>query len=339
LINTRFLRCERTSGNYWEIHIRGPGTTTRKIRCDYLIDATGRLGHIARRLGVSRKIHDRLVGVGSIGQLSNDSISESVILVEACEYGWWYASLVPGNRISVVLMSDADIVSQRQAARPDRWQSMLNEMNLMSKRLRGVRFTETPKAFACSSSCLQQLGGENWVAVGDAAASHDPLSSTGIPHAIGSGIHGARVAANSLFSNGQLLESYRQSIHGDFSQYLRTHWQYYRRENRWPESIFWKRRTTSILIDPNATVERVEPSSRTIPTGMVHLPARISQQLCESCQPGRSAHQIVRAFANAHPQIPDQQIILGFQELVVSGHVKINNHKVSEESISNDVSL
>ena len=339
LTQTRFVRCERTSSDDWEIHVKDPRKTIRKIRCEYLIDATGRLGHLARHLGVPRTIHDRLVGVGCIGQLSNGSSLESVIQVEACKYGWWYTSPVPGNQISVVMMSDADIVSRRQAARPDQWQSMLKEMKLTSKRVRGVRFTEKPKAFSCFSSCLQQVGGENWVAVGDAAASHDPLSSTGIPHAIGSGVHGARVAANSLFSNGELLESFQQSIHRDFLQYLRTHWRYYRRETRWPESLFWKRRSTPISIDPNATIERVEPSTKTISYGLVHLPTQFSRQLYESCQPGRSAHRIVRAFSNAHPQIPDQQIILEFQELVASGHVKIDNPKRFEESISCDVAL
>jgi len=339
LTNTRFVKGERTASNHWEIQVKDPGKTTRKIRCDYLIDATGRRGHLARDLGVTRTIHDQLVGVGCIGQLSKGSSLESVTQVEACQYGWWYTSPVPGNQISVVLMSDADIVSRRKAARPDQWQSLLNEMKLTSKRVRGVRFTQKPKAFLCFSSCLQQVGGENWVAVGDAAASHDPLSSTGIPHAIGSGVHGARVAENSLFSNGELLERFQQGMHSDFIQYLRTHWRYYQRETRWPESMFWKRRSTPIFIDAKAKIERVEPATQTIFHGLVHLPTRFSRQLYESCQPGRSAHQIVRAFANAHPQIPDEQIILGFQELVVSGYVKIDQPKRFEEIISSDVPL
>jgi flavin-dependent dehydrogenase len=336
---THVVSCERTSSDAWEVHVKDSRKTIRKIRCEYLIDATGRRGFLARHLGIQRTIHDRLVGVGCIGQLSNGSSLESVTQVEASEYGWWYTSPVPGNNISVVLMSDADIVSQRQATRPDQWQSLLNEMKLTSKRLRGVKFTEKPKAFPCFSSCLQQVGGKSWVAVGDAVASHDPLSSTGIPHAVGSGVHGAIVAANSLFSNGQMLESFQQSIHRDFFQYLNTHWQYYQRESRWPESLFWKRRRTPICIDPNATIERAEPSTKTIFYDLVHLPTRFSRQLYESCQPGRSAHQIVRAFANAHPQIPHQQVILGLQELVESGHVKIDSPKRLEESILCDVPL
>ena len=222
-------------------------------------------------------------------------------------------------------------------------------MKETSERVRGVRFTQRPKAFSCFSSILRQVGGEDWVAVGDAAASHDPLSSTGIPHAIGMGVHGALAAANSLFSNGESLKGYQETIHDDFLQYLRTHWRYYRREDRWPDSVFWRRRTTPVSIDPNEKFQRVERSTNTIdpnekfqrverstntfsgPNDLVHLPARFSRQLYESCKPGRFAHQIVREFAGSHPQVPDQQIIFGLQELVANGHVKIDVPKVSDE--------
>ncbi len=324
LTKTRFLNCQRTASHNWEIHVREPDKTTRKIQCKYLIDATGRRGYLARHLGIPRQIYDRLMGVACIGQLANDSPVESFIQVEACEYGWWYTAPIPGNRISVVLMSDVDIVSQQKVVKPKQWQSLLKEMKFTSDRIRGVEFTAKPRVFSAGSSCLQQVGGEKWVAVGDAAASHDPLSSTGIPHAIGSGVHGAIMAANALFSDGQMLESFQQSIHSDFYQYLRTHWQYYQRETRWSESLFWKRRRTPIRTDPYATIEYVQPSTESSSYSSVHLKTQRLQELHKSCQKDYLTHQIVRAFADSHPQIPEQHIILGFQELVETGHVKID---------------
>ena len=88
--------------------------------------------------------------------------------------------------------------------------------------------------------------GENWGVVGYAVASHDPLSSSVIPHTIGSSVHGALLAANVLFSDGQMFASYQENIHKDFFQYLQTHWQYYQREARWEHALFWKRRRMSI---------------------------------------------------------------------------------------------
>jgi len=60
------------------------------------------------------------------------------------------------------------------------------------------------------------------------------------------------------------LKGYQETIHDDFLQYLRTHWRYYRREDRWPDSVFWRRRTTPVSIDPNEKFQRVERSTKTI---------------------------------------------------------------------------
>ena len=100
LAQTSFIKCERRSGGGWDVHVRGLGKTVRTIQCEYLIDATGRAGRLASQLEVPCAIHDRLVGVGSIGRLSDEAwlALESVILVEACEYGWRYSSPVPAQR-------------------------------------------------------------------------------------------------------------------------------------------------------------------------------------------------------------------------------------------------
>lgn len=333
---TRFIGLEPTSNNNWEVHIKTTEGASRKITAEYLIDATGRLGLLGKRVGSLRTIYDKLVGVGCIGQLPSHTSLEAIIEIEACQYGWWYTSPIPGNMVSVVLISDADIISRQQATDANSWQVLLNKMELTKKRVANARFTQKPKVFPCFSSCLQQVGGENWVAVGDAVASHDPLSSSGIPHAIGSGVHGALVAADALFSNGELLEHYQQSIHKDFLLYLNTHWQYYQREARWPESLFWKRRRTLIWVDPEAMITSINPLPKPAFHNLAHLSTRFSQNLYQQCQSEQCVHQVVRKFANAHPQLPDQQIILAFQELVEKDYVKINNPKYATDKSKNN---
>ncbi len=321
---TSLLSCIRKQDEDWTLHIQNmEGGATQKIRCSYLIDATGRKSLFSKQMGVSRTVHDRLVGVGGVARLPKGTAMESVVLVEACEYGWWYTAPVPGNQISVVLMSDADIVNRKQATHRDRWLALLNEMKLSSQRIQGVEFAEEPQAFSAFSSCLQRVGGDNWVAVGDALSSHDPLSSSGIPHALGSGIHGGLVAFNTLKEKDDSLARFQQQVHHEFFNYLNTRWQFYCQETRWRDALFWKRRTTPILIDPHATIESVEVDAPLSDYDSSYLPNRLSQQLYEHCQPGYSAHEVVRSLTKTHPHIPDQQIILGFQELIQSGQVKL----------------
>ena len=83
----------------------------------------------------------------------------------------------------------------------------------------------------------------DWLAVGDAAASFDPLSSQGLATAVLMGAragdaiaHPDRAAAIEAW-----VEAYAMLVaeHAD----LRTH--YARLEQRWPNSAFWRRRQES----------------------------------------------------------------------------------------------
>ncbi|MEM6457424.1 MAG: hypothetical protein AAF772_20220 [Acidobacteriota bacterium] len=54
----------------------------------------------------------------------------------------------------------------------------------------------------------------------------------------------------------------------------------------------------------------------------IHLPMPLLEQLASRCKPGRAAHEIARAFGDDHPQLPDQRIILGLQELAERARIR-----------------
>ena len=53
--------------------------------------------------------------------------------------------------------------------------------------IRSYRLVATPRLVTAESALLSPIAGEGWLAVGDAAASFDPLSSHGIGAALWSG--------------------------------------------------------------------------------------------------------------------------------------------------------
>ncbi len=312
---TRFLNCQKTESG-WRIKIKSQARGVQHLQARYLIDATGRRGLLARKLGVPRTIYDQLVGVACTGTHADDCALESNVLVEACRYGWWYTAPIPGNRVSIVLMSDPDIVRQLAAAHTENWNALLSDMVLTSERLKAVKLPPKRAVFNASSSCLKDIGGHGWVAIGDAATSHDPLSSTGIPHAIGSGTQGALVAMDSLFAYGQAQAALQETVQSDYMQYLRTHWQYYQRESRWPDDNFWKRRQTVVSLSPDAILSNALNLSSDTAYDSIYLPKGIAHDLQTYLRPGRSAETIVREISQAHPEISDQRIILGLQEVL-----------------------
>jgi flavin-dependent dehydrogenase len=94
-----------------------------------------------------------------------------------------------------------------------------------------------------NSRLLDPLSGDDWLAVGDAASRFDPLSSQGIVKALRSGIF-ASYAIGDLLLNGDKsgLRRYQRFVAEEFKSYAQTRLKYYRQEQRWPNSEFWRRR-------------------------------------------------------------------------------------------------
>jgi flavin-dependent dehydrogenase len=80
------------------------------------------------------------------------------------------------------------------------------------------------------------------VAVGDAAASYDPLSGQGVIRALQTGLSAAVAVMAAQDGRVHALDDYADGVAEDFRQYLRLRQEYYRAEQRWPASTFWRRR-------------------------------------------------------------------------------------------------
>lgn len=322
-LDSQVVTCVRQKARGWKVEIKSCDQKLQTIFCKYIIDASGRRGVMRTNLNLALTVYDRLIGVGCIGEISAESQLPVENQVEACEYGWWYVSPMPNNRVSVVLMSDPDIVNKMQACHPDVWKALLAQISNLGDVVKGAKFSEKPRSFPCYSSYLNAAGGKDWVAVGDAVASYDPISSSGIPRALASGIHGAFIAVDSLFSRGELLSTYAQAIEQDFRQYLQTQWQYYQRETRWPDAVFWARRRAVIGISKESTVRTSHFYEPKINRSPVHLKINEAKDLWLLCEAGKSLKQIATEFSAKYLYLPESKIMLGLQELIESGFLEI----------------
>jgi flavin-dependent dehydrogenase len=323
--NTQVITCESQVGGGWCVTVKSNRQHMQTIFCKYIIDASGRRGVMRTNLNLALTVHDRLIGVACIGTLPEGSKLVIENQVEACEYGWWHLSLMPDNRVSITLMTDPDIAHQNHVCRPEVWNRLLSSLPFMGKLVGHLQFADKPRSFPCFSSYLQEAGGKGWVAVGDAVASYDPISSSGIPRALASGIHGAFIAVDHLFSNGDLLKTYANAIEQDFKQYLQTQWQYYQRETRWPLATFWARRRAVIAISKEATVFATHYFEQKLAPNPIHLKANELQDLWLLCELGKSLKDVIAGFAQHHLHLPEQKILLGLQELIELGFLEIAN--------------
>lgn len=309
-LNTKYIQAEEVN-NFWHVKVK-KGDSTQTIKAKYIVDASGRKGLFAQQKNVTRVKDDQLVGIGCFGQVELDSKVEQSIFIEACEYGWWYSAPTPNNQMSIILMTDIDIIIEMGLAKQSAWKQFLNQTKHTSKRIQNVSIESNPRSFLAYSSKLTQAGGKNWLAVGDAFSSHDPLSSSGIPHALGSGSYAGRVVVTSLQGNYSVLEDYNTEITNQYHGYLDTKRKYYQFEQRWPNSKFWKRRNDTISIN----AEMVLDKSLNLPKYPVHLSTNHYQVLNNLQEKGNLAHTLVSKFKEQHPEIADQSVILGLQEML-----------------------
>lgn len=235
--NARVVACERQSDT-WHIAIRSPAAPSG-IRCRFVVDASGRRASALKRRAGRRTIYDRLVGIAAFVAQPADDLRT---LIEADAGGWWYSSPVPGGQVCMY-MTDADLV--RSAERTDArsfLERKLEDAPLTRARIRGLSHQEPVTTNAAMTYEQPRLHGDDWLLIGDAASTWDPLSGQGICKAIESGINAAEAIEHALCGCAQALGEYAAWHRAGFREYLQTRTHYYRAEQRWPDSPFWRRR-------------------------------------------------------------------------------------------------
>jgi flavin-dependent dehydrogenase len=209
----------------------------------FVVDATGRASSVARRQGARRIRFDRLVGVAGLFSPSpSDSERDSRTLVEAAADGWWYSAWLPQSRAIAVYMTDADLIPKGPEGIPACWREKLKKTVHTSSRVQGLTLEGPIRVVSACSEVLDPIAGPNWMAIGDAAMSVDPLSSQGICWALKSSLVADRAIQHWLDGDPAAIEALPAWTHEGLDRYWRSHLLHYSREQRWPDSLFWRRR-------------------------------------------------------------------------------------------------
>lgn len=144
------------------------------IAAGLVVDATGRPSAVARRLGAARQVSERLVAERQPADARTDSLW---LDVDGEHDAWSYEVSGPHGR-------------------RDRWTVYRS----------GRRIGRPRSCTDASSALLSRAAGEGWIAVGDAAASFDPITSQGLATALST----ALVAAGAILSPVSLDDDTRR---------------------------------------------------------------------------------------------------------------------------------
>ena len=147
---------------------------------------------------------------------------------------------VPGGQMALAYLTDSP---SRPPARPP---------GLTGRRIGDISAWR-PRAAPADSSCPASAAGTDWIALGDSAAAHDPLSGRGIVHALNSASRAAEAISRALTGDGGALTTYAAMQRRAFDDYLAQRRRYYQAETRWPECAFWRRRGETVSEGEPAT--------------------------------------------------------------------------------------
>ncbi len=221
----------------WSLGVDGKQITAR-----FVIDATGRRASIARGLGIGRARHDKQLAIA--GEFQSGSMEDTFTLVETVPAGWWYSGLLRNGKLSVIFITDSDLPEYANARTEEGWLTLMRAAphSLARVEAYGGGLNRPLRVWPAGSEQLESIAGDAWIAVGDAAAAHDPVSSYGIGAAMGSGYYAAHAAAEMLSGNGEAQLAYLAVMQRSYDAYLTGCIEQYQLETRWPTSPYWQAR-------------------------------------------------------------------------------------------------
>ncbi|HLP65212.1 NAD(P)/FAD-dependent oxidoreductase [Flavobacterium sp.] len=234
---------------HWVLTFASTNEISKKkvIRAKFVIDASGRQSHFAKKIGVERQSVDKLISIWAT--LTNEEIS-TLSTISASQSGWWYTAPLPNKKRIMAFQTDSDLIEHAQLKTKEAFinLALCNEQmkTILEKSKNSIQFNGI---VAANSTQLKQVTGQQWAALGDAAISFDPLSSQGMFNAMANALqltdllteHQIIFQPNSEKTN-QFQREYSEQVNQIWKHYLHHKRIFYSQELRWSNSEFWKRR-------------------------------------------------------------------------------------------------
>ena len=200
----------------------------------YLVVATGRTGAFATKLAPRTRL-DSLCVVGGFTEPVEDG--GETLLVEAVATGWWYTMPTPDGRYFIGWMTDAASIAVGDRTAIAR--AAFAETRFTRAR---VRAPARMVVKCAASAALQCCAGADWIAVGDAGLSRDPLSGDGIAAALRSGWDGAGTILAAYRGEARAWVDAKERNEQIIDHYLKVHASSYSAQPRWSDMPFWAAR-------------------------------------------------------------------------------------------------
>lgn len=237
--NCRILSVESLPNQEWQVEwIDSSGKQRAQGR--FLLNACGRKNVFHKRMKDESIVYDELAAVALIIQAY--TFKPETALIESVEAGWWYSSPLPNGNAIVMLITDLDLITSMRLTDLNHWLKEVKKAPHTGKRLDQYDDAGTLFVRPAFSHRISQVRAVNYLPIGDALVSFDPLNGAGIIRAIQTATGAARVVQRHFSGDQEAVPEFIAAVGELYEDYLDNRKTFYALEKRWPNAPFWARR-------------------------------------------------------------------------------------------------
>jgi len=230
-------------------HILVELADSSSIEAAFVVDCSGRSSITSGSEAPLRRL-DKLVACYGIYKLDDDVEAAPATLVEAVESGWWYMSVMPGERILLGFFTDSDLLPAGLRKDVTLWTDLASQTRVVSARLASLGIDAVAIGqlqFApASTTTMSRLTDHRIVRAGDAASALDPLGANGLATALWSGMQAAESVAGLIAGDDTASQNYERQFLEGIASHLVTQQAMYASERRFTDAPFWQRRNGAL---------------------------------------------------------------------------------------------
>ncbi|MBV8102693.1 MAG: tryptophan 7-halogenase [Verrucomicrobia bacterium] len=277
----------------WQIFADGVGRFN--ISAKALVDAAGRKSCLGgRRVAFS----PRTIALWAHLDANHDCATR----VEAIPEGWLWAAPIADDKVSLLFFCDPSHIRRSSGGDLERLLRERMTKTVLFSGFAQATFSRSVAARDATCTYATEPIGADYIMIGEANYSLDPLSSTGVEKALQSALTGAAVV-NTLINHPERSNLCTQFYRDRQHEVVNTHivWmnQYYREVQRHAGKPFWNLRCASSIPRPNVLLSKRPKQPRL--TTLVRLAPEVSLTR-EACviddeiarRPGIRAPSLVR---------------------------------------------
>ena len=180
-----------------------------------------------------RKYYDRLVAVTLI--IDNETKEKRILYVESLPEGWIYSNQIPGNNTIVSFFTDSDLLPKAKFVE----QFMSGKIPTINNPISTNYKIYTSDA---RTRWIANQSGLSWLRIGDAAYTIDPLSGKGILKNFEMIAFCVENIKDFIDNSNRIYTRYHEHNCKNFITFMQQRKLVFRREQRWFDYPFWKRR-------------------------------------------------------------------------------------------------